>query len=99
MLVWCLCLLNVITTDLELENLNPVFSDHFWRLFKLFCSKVWAVSGFLPLHIIVRSSANKNLLTGLDRFVMTSFMAMRNRLTLRTDLCGTPFSMILDEER
>ena len=29
MLVWCLCLLNVITTNLELKNLNPIFSDHF----------------------------------------------------------------------
>ena len=47
------------------------------------------MSGFLPLHIMVRSLANKNPLTGLDRFVITSFMAMRNRLTLRTDPCGT----------
>ena len=57
------------------------------------------MSGFLPLHIIVRSSTNKNPLTELDRFVITSFMAMRNRLTLRTDPCGTPFSTIFDEER
>ena len=82
MLAWCLRLLNVITTDFELKNLNPVFSDHFWRLFRLFCNKVWAVSGFLSLYIIVKSSANKNLLTGLDRFVITSFMAMKNRLRL-----------------
>ena len=98
MLVRYLRLLNVITTDLELENLNSVFSDYFWRLFRLFCSKVWAVSGFLPLHI-AKSSANKNPLTRLNRFVITSFMAKSNRLMLRTDLCGTPFSMILDEER
>ena len=78
------------------QNLNPVFSGHFWRLFRLLYSKVWAVSGFFPLHIIVRSSTNKNLLTGLDGFV-TSFMVMRNRL--RTDPCGTPFSIVLDEER
>ena len=95
----CLRLLNVITTDLELENLNSVFSDYFWRLFRLFCSKVWVVSGFFPLHIMVRSSANKNPLTRLDKFVIASFMAKRNRLTLRTDSCGTPFSMILDEKR
>ena len=57
------------------------------------------MSGFLPLHIIVKSSANKNLLTGLERFVITSFMAKRNRLTLRTDPCSTPFSMILGEDR
>ena len=76
--------------------MNPVFSDHFWRLI---CSKVWTMSGFLLLHIIVSSSGNKNPLTWLDEFVITSFMAMRNRLTLSTDPCGTPFSMILDEER
>ena len=76
--------------------MNPVFSDHIWRLF---CSKVWSMSGFLPLHIIVSSSGNKNPVTWLDEFVITSYMAMRNRLTLRTDPCGTPFSMILDEER
>ena len=54
---------------------------------------------FLPLHIIVRSSMNKNPLTGLDRFVIALFMAMRNRLTPRIDPYDTPFSMILDEER
>ena len=74
----------------------PVFSDLIWRLFY---SKVWTMSGFLPLHIIVSSSGNKCPLTWLDEFVITSFMAMRNRLTLRTDPCGTPFSMILDEDR
>ena len=76
--------------------MNPVFSDHFWRLV---CSKVWTMSGFLPLPITVSSSANKNPLTWLDELVITSFMAMWNRLTLRTDVCGTSFSMILDEER
>ena len=95
-LMGCLRLLNVNTTDLELENLKPVFSDHFWRLFKLFWSNNWVVSGFLPLHIIVRSSANP--LIGLEKLVITSFMAMRNRLTLRTEPCGTPFSMVLGEE-
>ena len=57
------------------------------------------MNGFLPLHIIVRSSVNKNPLTGLDRFVITSFMTMRNRLTFRTYPCGTLFSMIFDEEK
>ena len=76
--------------------MNPVFSDQFWRLF---CSKVWTMSGFFPLHIIVSSSGNKNPLTWLDEFVITSFMAMRNRLTLTTDPCSTLFSMILDEGR
>ena len=98
MLVVCLCFLNVYHYRLELENLNSVFSDHFWR-FKSFYSKVWAVRWFFPLYIIVRSTANKNPLDGLDRFVITSFMAMRNRLTLRTDPCGTPFSMVLNKER
>ena len=51
--------------------------------------------GFLLLDIIVSSSGNKNPVTWLDEFVITSFMAMRNRLTLRTDPCGTSFSMIL----
>ena len=46
-------LLNVNTTNLELENLKPVFSDNFWKLFKLFWSNNWVVSGFLSLHIIV----------------------------------------------
>ena len=57
------------------------------------------MSRFLPLHIIVKSPANNNPLTGLDILVITSFMAIRNRLTLRTDPCDTPFSMNLDEER
>ena len=57
------------------------------------------MSGFLLLHIIMSSPGNKYPLTWLDEFVITSFMAMRNRLTLRTDPCGTSFSMILDEER
>ena len=51
------------------------------------------------LCILVSSSGNKNPLIWLDEFVITSFMAMRNRLTLRTDPCGMPFCMILDEER
>ena len=76
--------------------MNAVFSDHIWRLL---CSKVWSMSGFLPLHIIVSSLGNKNPVTWLDEFVITSYMAMRNGLTLKTDPCGTPFSMILDEER
>ena len=97
MLVGCLRLLNVNTTNLELENLKPVFSDHFWRLFKLFWSNNWVVSGFLPLHIIVRSSTNRNPLIGSEILIITSFMAMRNRLTLRTEPCGTPFS--IGEER
>ena len=75
--------------------MNPVFSDHIWRLFY---SKV-LMSGFLPLHIIVSSSGNKNPVTWLDEFVITSYMAMRNRLKLRLYPFGTPFSMILDEER
>ena len=75
------------------------FESLFWRLFWLFCSRVWAVRWFSPLHIIVRSSANKNSLTGFrDRFVITSFMAMKNRLTLRTDPCGTLFSMVLERD-
>ena len=47
---------------------------------------------------MVRSSANGNPLIGSERLVITSFMAMRNRLTLRTEPCGTPFSMVLGEE-
>ena len=65
--------------------MNPVFSDHFWRLFS---SKVWTMCGFLPLHIIVSSSGNKNPVTGLDEFVITAFMAMRNRVMSRNDPCG-----------
>ena len=41
---------------------------------------------------------SKNPLTKLDKFVITSFMAMRNRLTPRTDPCGTSFSMVLNRE-
>ena len=40
---------------------------------------------------MVRLSAKRKVLTEGIIWIMASFMAIRNRMTLRTEPCGTPF--------
>ena len=53
---------------------------------------------FGPLRIRVKSSAYKNPLTGFVTVFRISFMVIRNRDTLRTELCGTPFLKVFEAE-
>ena len=46
---------------------------------------------FFPLHVMVKSSAKRKVLTGDIIWVMALFVAIRNRVTFRTVSCGTPF--------
>ena len=56
------------------------------------------VCGFLFLHTGVKSSANSIPMTGFVMQFNTLFIAIRNRDTLKTEPCGTPFSRIFAGE-
>ena len=57
------------------------------------------VCGFLSLHTRVKSSANSSSMTGFVMQFNTSFIAIRNRDTLKTKSYGTPFSRVFGGER
>lgn len=53
---------------------------------------------FGPLRTKVKFSAYKNPLTGFVTVFRISFIVIRNRDALRTELCGTPSLRILEIE-
>ena len=48
-----------------------------------------------PLHVRVRSSANKFPWTGVFIFLIMSLMPIKNRVTLIADPSGTPFCIMV----
>ena len=85
------CLVKIILSVLTSENSKPETFAYSFNLFRVSCRVFWIVCMFFPLHVIVRSSAKRKAITGGVIWFMASFMAIRNRVTLRTEPCRTPF--------
>lgn len=80
------------------DNLKPLVRDHclvslreFWRTLNI------ALTSF-PLIKIIYSSAYRRAFLGLSIFLIMSLMATRNKLGLRIEPCGMPFSRVVKGE-
>ena len=89
------------TIDLVLwgENLSPEFFDHIISSFRFVCSSLIVVFMFFPLHVRMRSSANRFPQTGGFILLIMSLMPIKNRVTLIADPCDTPFCIMVGLER
>ncbi|KZC14198.1 hypothetical protein WN55_06629 [Dufourea novaeangliae] len=98
-LSWFLYLVNVMTSDLVLENLKPDEFAHLCSLFRadrrIFC----VVLIFFPLQRIVKSSAKRKALIGGIINEITSLIAIKKSVTLSTDPCGAPFWILIACDR
>lgn len=79
-------------------KLSPDFCDHMISLLMLDCKSSIVLSRFLPLQVSVWSSANTFAWTGALIFLIISFISIRNRVTLNTNLCGNPFLIAVLQE-
>jgi len=91
-------LLKMIHCVLMGEKLKPVSEDHLLRESSTCWRKRLVVIICDPLQYMLQSSAKRINLTGLSRFLHMSFIATRKSVTLSTDPCGSPFSMVCGDE-
>ena len=87
-------LVKTISLVLWGENLSPEFFDHVSSSFRLACYSSVVVFMFFPLHVRVRSSANKFPWTGGFMLLIMSLMPIKNRMTLIADPCGLYYGWI-----
>jgi len=87
-------LLKIIHCALVGKKLKLVSEDHLARVSSACWWKRVVVVICDPLQYMLQLSAKRMNLAGLGMLLHISFIATRKRVTLSTDPCGSPFSMV-----